>query len=506
MTSHRKRIALGALLFEGNSFSAVGADLHTFESHYLVTGADVISALEDSSTEMAGAISACRSAGAEIVPLLATHGGAGGRVAAAAFDALKADLLNRLRDARPLDGLYLALHGAMLCDTADDPEGDLLAAVREVVGSVPVVVSCDLHAHVTPRMLDHATALIGYQHYPHDDTFETGLRAVGLLVRVIEGEVRPAMAMRKLAAVFPPVACGTMVPGPMRDIHLHCRAIEAGGQALFASHFPVQAWLDLKTAGTAAVVVTDGDAEKAAALAEEVVDQIWTRRHEVSVPLVSPQEALSTGLATDGAPTVICECADAPGAGAAGDSPALLRAYMDAALAVPMAMSIVDPEIVAEGRRMGLDACISGVIGHKIDPAFGVPVRFSGTVANVIDGTFDYRGGLLGGIRATMGPSIVLRIGQASVLVASNSIYEHHDEHFAAAGIDVRAQKFVVVKNHMNFRNGYAWAPKTLIVDTAGPASANLRSLPWAVRNRQCYPFEDSPQPLHLERWPLENR
>lgn len=502
MAGRRKRIAIGALLFEGNSFSAVSADLLTFERRYLVTGGDVVGMLEDGSTEMAGAISACRSVGVEVLPLLATHGGAGGRVAAAAFETLKAGLLARLRDARPFDGLYLALHGAMLCDDADDPEGALLAAVREIVGDVPIVVTCDMHAHVTPRMLSRATALIGYQHYPHDDTFETGRRAIDLLVRIIDGRVRPVMAMRKLAAIFPPVACGTMIPGPMRDIYRHCRAVEASGEALFASYFPVQAWLDLETAGTAAVVVTDGDVERAEAVAEDIVERIWAQRHDISVPLSSPEEALAIGLATNDAPIVICECADAPGAGAAGDSPALLRAYMDAGSDVQMAMSIVDPEVAAEGRRIGIGGSLSGVIGHKIDPAFGVPQPFSGTVANVIDGAFDYRGGLLGGIRATMGPSIVLRIGQADVLVTSTSIYEHHDEHFAAAGIDVRAQKFVVVKNHMNFRNGYAWAPKMMIVDTPGAASANLRGLPWAVRNRQCYPFQDSPLPYHLEAWP----
>ena len=492
---------MGALLFEGNSFSAVTADLRAFESRYLVTGADLVGALEHSATEMAGAISACRSAAVEIVPLLATHGGAGGRVTADAFDALRSGLLDRLRDACPVDGVYLALHGAMLCETADDPEGDLLAAVREIAGAVPIVVSCDLHAHVTPRMLEHSTSIIGYQHYPHDDTFETGARAIGLLVRIIDGEVRPAMAMRKLAAVFPPVACGTMVPGPMRDIYHHCRAMEASGRALAASYFPVQAWLDLATAGTAAVVVTDGDLEQADALAQEIVERIWARRHDISVPLVGPAEALSAGLASDDAPIVVCECADAPGAGAAGDSPTLLQAYLDAGLAVPLAMSIVDPVIVEEGRRIGIGGRLSDGIGRRIDPAFGAPVSVDGTVTKIVDGRFVYRGGLLGGTHATMGPSIVLRIGQAEVLVTSNSIYEHHDEHFVAAGINVREQKFVVVKNHMNFRSGYSWAPKMVVVDTSGAASANLRDLPWSVRDRRCFPLEDGPRPCHLENW-----
>lgn len=502
LTDDRTRIAIGAVLFEGNSFSAVRADLETFKRGYLVTGSDVIGGLEHSATEMAGAISACRAAGAEIVPTLATHGGAGGRVSAAAFATLKEGLLSRLREALPVDGIYLALHGAMLCDDGDDPEGDLLAAVRRIAGSVPIVVSCDLHAHVTTRMLDNATALIGYQHYPHEDTFETGQRAIDLLLRTIDGAVRPVMAMRKLAAIFPPVACGTMVPGPMRDIYHDCRAIEARGEALSASYFPVQAWLDLQTAGTAAVVVTDGDGAAAKALAERLVGRIWAGRHDIAVPLLSPADAFSAGLTTDDAPIVLCECADAPGAGAAGDSAALLRAYKRAAPRSRMAMTIVDPEVVTRGRESGIGGCVSGVIGHAIDPAFGAPMSYRGTVRTIIEGTFDYRGGLFGGVRADMGPSIVLRIDEADVLVTSKSFYEHHDEHFIAAGIDVRAQKFIVVKNHMNFRNGYAWAPRMIVVDTAGAASANLRDLPWTARDRQCFPFEDSPQPYVLETWP----
>ncbi len=495
MTHRRKRIGIGALLFEGNTFSPVQTTLSDFTNKYFCQGQEIIDQLADSRLEVAGALAVAAAANADAVPLIATHGGAGGRIDAEAYAALKARLLGAVRAAGPLDGLFLALHGAMICDGVDDAEADLLGDVRELIGSVPLVVSCDLHAHVTCEMLDRVDALVGYQHYPHDDTFETGVRATGLLLRIVAGEIRPAMAMRKIAALFPPVACGTMVPGLMRDLYRHCRALEAAGDAVALSYFPVQAWLDLPDVGTAAVALVDGDRARAERLADDIVRRIWSRRAELAVAAVSAETALRIGRATPDGPVVISDCADTAGGGAAGDSVAVLRAYLDAGLGESLAIQVVDPEIAKAAHRLGVGAAIDGMLGHKIDTRFGMPVPFSGKVAHVFDGRFSYRGGLMGGVRASMGPSAVLTIGRASVLVSAQSCYEHDDEHFAAAGIDVRRQKFLVVKNHMNFRNAYAWAPATIIVDGPGPTSCDLRALHWANIPRPCHPFDADDQP-----------
>ena len=122
----RYRIAIGGIAFEGNSLSPMRSTRASFEQKYLKIGDEILTDLADTSTEHAGALAVLKVRGADVVPLLATHGGAGGRVTRNCWADLKGQLLSRLRDAMPVDGVYLALHGAMLCEGVDDPESEIL--------------------------------------------------------------------------------------------------------------------------------------------------------------------------------------------------------------------------------------------------------------------------------------------------------------------------------------------------------------------------------------------
>ena len=494
------RIAIGAVLFEGNTLSPLVNTLQDFENKYLVAGPELVPGLRGSGTEMAGAIRALEVAGAGIVPLIATHGGAGGTVGRDAYARLRGDLLGRLRAAGEVDGVYLALHGAMICQGEDDPEGDMLAAVREIVGGdVPVAASCDLHANVTPRMVGSADILIGYQLYPHDDTFETGERATGLLVRAVEGRIRPVTRMRKLAAIFPAQRQRTRGDTPMAEFYKTARAREALGQCLAASYFPVQPWLDLPDIGFAAVVVTDGDPEAAERLATEMAGEAWRRRREFESRLWSPAEAIAAGLKAEGRPVMLVDAADCVGGGAAGDSAIVLKALLEGAPGEPAAVLIVDPETAEAARRAGEGRRFAARIGNKLDPRYGAPVETEAEVARLFDGRFTYRGGLMGGVTASMGPSALLRVGDGGavqVVASTYSSYEYADEQFRAAGVDARRCRFVVVKNPMNFQNAYDFASATFFLSTPGPTTPELAGVPWEHIRRPFYPLDDGPEPI----------
>ena len=234
------RIAIGALLFEGNTLSPVVTELRDFQNKYFHCGPELIFNLRDGAIEMSGAISSLEDANAEIVPLFATHGGAGGRVSAESYRELKAKLLSPLRAADRLDGLYLALHGAFICQGVDDVESNILEEVRSIVGNIPIVISCDLHAHVTAKMVDLADMIVGYQHYPHDDAVETGQRCAHLLLRALRGEIRPVLRKRKAPMIVPPSNSRTHGEGPMAKLNLWARAREEKQEALAVSYFPVQ--------------------------------------------------------------------------------------------------------------------------------------------------------------------------------------------------------------------------------------------------------------------------
>jgi microcystin degradation protein MlrC len=486
-----KRIAVGGVLYEGNTFSKVRTELVDFEHKYLVVGYAMIDALGNTNVEVAGAFSAIDAAGLEIVPLIATHGGAGGRVTSECYTELKGLLIERLRSVGPIDGVYLALHGAMICEGEDDAEGDILSSVRAVIGDIPLSVSCDMHAHITKRMIDTCSILVGYQHYPHDDTFETGARAAGLLVRTVKGEITPTIGMRKVALVSPAVSHGTREPGPMRDIYRWSRGVEASGRALALSYFQVQPWLDIEDTGFAAIAVTDGRPEDAAGVALELAQLAWKKRRGFEAAGTEPKAALEEGLATVGQPIILSDASDCVGAGAAGDSARMLEAYLQSGIVASLLIHIVDPEIVDAAWRVGAGAIVEGHLGSKIDRSYGPPLPIEATVTHLFLGDFTYAGGLLGGVNASMGRSAVIAFRNAVVLVSSHSAYEYADEHFRAAGLDVRDFKFVVVKNPMNFKQAYAWAPKRLLVNLPGASTSDLRNIPWRRAQRPFFPLDD---------------
>jgi len=483
------RIAIGALLFEGNTLSPVVTEIQDFKNKYFHGGADLVETLRGGAVEMSGAVAALEDARAEIIPLFATHGGAGGRVGADAYRELKRRLITPLEDAGDVDGVYLALHGAFVCEGVDDAEGDILADVRDVVGDIPLVISCDLHAHITAGMMKRADWIIGYRHYPHDDARDTGERCIELLLRTVRGEIHPVTGGRKAPMLLPPPNSRTTGSGPMVELHRWARAAEADDEILAVSYFPVQPWLDLPDVGFAAVVVTDGKLQKADDVALHLCQEAWQRRHEFLAKLVEPHEAIRKGLAIEGRPIILSDTADCTGGGGSGDSAIVLKALLDSRVNAPAVILIVDPETVQEGRMVGVGGRFRARIGNKMNPVYGEPVEAEVEVLRLFSGDFSYTGGIMAG-PATMGPSALLKAGPIHVVVSTYSSYEYADEQFRAAGLDPRHHKFVVVKNPMNYLAAYSYAPAKMVLDTPGPTTCNLAAVPWQHITRPRFPID----------------
>lgn len=477
------RLGIGAMLFEGNTFSPVVTGRDAFEDRYLHTGEAMIEALTGTNTEAAGAIGICLQRGIDFLPLIATNGGSGGRVEAAFYAELKADLLRRLSAALPLDGLYLALHGAFVAQGVDDVESDLLRAVRAIIGDIPLVVSCDMHAHITAPMLELCDALIGYQLYPHDDTAETGERSMRLLIDISLGKIRPVMRACRAPMLAPAQKQRTAGSGPMARIFSLARGLE-GGTVHAVSYFCVQPWMDLPAMGFTSVVVAE-DPATAAGHARQIAEAAWAARDEFLVTVHTAAEAIAAGMAIEGQ-IILAEAADCVGGGAPGSSAEVLRALLRHAPQAPATIHLVGPETVkaAQERSPGdaLEVVLTDAAGHP----FSVPAQ----LVSRSDGHFTYKGGVMGGVSVSMGPSIVLRVGAVEVLVASQSAYEYADEAFLANGIDPATKKFVVVKNPMNYQAAYPKAAAFFVLDTPGPTTPNLTSLPWQHIDRPTFPID----------------
>jgi microcystin degradation protein MlrC len=340
-------------------------------------------------------------------------------------------------------------------------------------------------------MVRHATALVSYAHYPHDDTRTTGERGAALLFRTLRGEVRPAMALAKVPMLVSGCEGQTFGDAPMAHLTRRARALEAEPGFLSISCFHVHPNLDVPGLGSGAIVVTDGDIELAVETARGFAAEFWARRWDFMPEVLSVAAAVERGRAIDGGPALLVDTADCAGGGAAGDSVALLRALIELGVTEASYVMVVDPDAATACVNAGTGREVSLMLGHKLDPVWGEPLPVSGRVGRVSDGRFRYDGGAFGGTMASMGPSAVLEIGAIRVLVMSQPTYDWADEQYRSVGLDARQAKFIGVKNPMNYRLAYEGVAKAaFVVDTPGPTPPHVLNLPYRRLSRPVFPFD----------------
>lgn len=422
---------------ETTHFGTRSVDLDHWRNGSVLEGNDVFK-LRNATSEEAGMLGVLDEAGASIVPLAAARTVSSGPSTDATYVHLKEAILRPLRDALPVDGVLLSLHGSMTAVSEDDPEGDLLAAVRNLVGpGVPIVASLDMHANVTGRMVANSDAMVSFTRYPHDDTKTTGERAARLLLRILGG-ARPTMALAKVPVLVSGIRGMTFGDAPMVHLTAAARALEQQPGVLSVSIIQVHPFNDLPGMGSGAIVVTENDADRAVSLATTLAQDFWDRRRSFEPELFSVADAVSRGRAIAGQPVLLVDTADCVGGGAAGDSIAMLRAMLALGVTEPTLLMVVDPPAAERFAAAGIGAQITTPLGYSIDPSWGDPITVTGTVRHLLDGDFVYTGGAFGGTSAHMGLSAVLAIGSLSVLVMSRPTYDWADEQFRAAGLDVR--------------------------------------------------------------------
>ena len=483
------RIAVGSILTECNEWVARTTELEDFERTEFRRGIEI---LDGSTGVVGGMLRVLRQRNVEILPLISASACPGGLLSSHCYRHLREQLLESLKRFAAPDAVLLGLHGSASVVDLEDMEGDLLEAVRESVDSgVPVVATLDLHAHVTEQMVRCADALVAWETYPHRDSVETGSRGARLLLDALDGKVKPTMALAKVPVLTGAVNAGTDGDTPFADLMRLAKRWEGRDGVLSTSVFLVNPYLDCTDMGSGGLVITDGDREKAIALASEVAKAYWERRYDLVPSMYKPAEAVAEGLRIEGGPVLLVETADTCGGGAAGDSVASLKALLQAQVDELSLVPVVDPEAAARCHRAGQGNEIRLELGHKLDPQWGQPIAVKGLVGALSDGRFRYSGGIWGGQRGEMGPSAMLQIGRVQVLIASHPTYEWADEQFRSMKMNTTAAKFIVVKNPMNYRNTHLkTAKKAFILDTPGPTPAILDHVRFRRLKRPYFPAD----------------
>jgi len=496
------RVAFGGISHETNTFSTIATDLGQFQRRTLLRGPSLIAASQGINNVLGGFVDTALARGWDLVPLLFASATPSGKVRRGTFETLVNELVRGIADARrerPLDGVLLALHGAMVAEGIEDADGEVLRRVRKVVGpETPIAVVFDFHANLSEAIVTHADVILGFETYPHIDTWERGHEAVLLLERLHQGGYRPTHALRQMPMLLTLPAQATDGATPMAELMQLAARLKASPGVVsitIAGGFP---YSDIRDAGPAVVVTTDDNPALARQLAERIARATWDRREQFRPALTPIAEAIQ--IVRDGingsGPIVLADVADNPGAGGSGDSTALLAALIEAGIGDTSVAVIADPESVtlAEGIRPG--NCGRFRLGGKIERSGGRPLEINARVRSVGTVAFTNRGPMGAGSRTRLGQTAVLEIptsgGAIEVIICENRLQVLEPELFRAVGIRPEDRRALVVKSSVHFRAAFEPLAAAIVsVDTPGLASPGLRSFNYRRIRRPIWPLDD---------------
>ncbi|MCY1126088.1 M81 family metallopeptidase [Frigidibacter sp. RF13] len=486
------RIFTASLATETNTFSPLPTDRASFEAAFYAPPRQHPETPTLCSSPMVVLRRRAAAEGFELVEGTAVWAEPGGLLQRQAYEALRDEILSELESALPVDGVILGLHGAMVAQGYDDCEGDLLARVRALVGpGVVIAAELDPHSHLTPARLAAADIFAAFLEFPHTDFYDRGEHLVDLALRAIRGDVRPVMAAFdcRMIAVLPTSR------EPMRSFVDRIKALQGRDGILSISVIHGFMAADVPEMGTRMLVVADGDAAAATALAERLGRELFALRHETIMEIVGVEDGIAKAarLASAGHPAVIADTWDNPGGGVPGDGTVILRALIArGGLKVGVA-TIWDPMAVTIAHAAGEGALINLRFGGKSGPEAGEPIDALVRVEKVAEEAWQS----FGPSRVPLGRAAVVRIegSEIDVILNTNRTQTFEPDIFTGLGIDPLAKDVLLVKSTNHFHAGFAPIAAGIIYVSApsaypsDPARTVYRKLTRPIWPRVSDPF-----------------
>ena len=483
-----KKLLIAGFKHETDSFCPVRADMQAFRDRRIIPGEILADEFRGVKNEPGAFFDVFRDRDdIETIPVIYMNAMPSGPVTGEAYDYASSAILNAVMENKP-DGILLSLHGAMVADGHPDGEGDLLENIRAVTGpDVPLVASLDLHANITPKMAANADALVPYEEYPHTDMYETGYCAAKIMEGILTGTLKPAMGYHRIPYLNP------MFPSGMpqiRRFHDLCRsrAKEDGFVTVRLAHgfYPS----DIAEMGMSVIAITDGDPELAQRTADEIGNMIWEARDTLKRHFVPLDEALAlisedpadpkpgqdgTPLSPErfgneyarlreNGPLVIADASDNPGGGGLCDTTFILRRVLEKGITGVAFGMFTDPENAAKCAAAGVGSEVDLLLGGMSDPAFsGGPVPVHGVVRHLHDGLYTNRDEMSKGLVNKLGLTAVVEAAGNLIIISSLRVQPYDAEIFRCSGIDPLAQKALVVKSAVHYRNSYGKFARRLV-------------------------------------------
>lgn len=497
-TSMKKRVGIIALLHESNTFLTRPTELKDFEANLLCTGEEVLRTSRGTQHEVGGFIEAIEGADdVEAVGIFAGRAMPYGPIRSGTWNELMARLLGALKEAGPLDGLLVAPHGATVAENGPDADGDWLSRVRGAVGpEMPIIGTLDLHANVSPLMVESCDALFGYRTNPHLDQKQRGIEAGELMLRTLRGGAKPTQALVQLPMCINIERQATEEPHGKKLWGEAERLARETAGVLSVSCLYGFPYADVEEMGGSVVAVTVGDAALAQQTAEEMGRFWWGMREEFVGKMVSVSEAIqqANGVRAGDStkPVGLLDMGDNVGGGSAGDGTIIVEEWLRSGKGELLAV-LYDPEVVRQAEQAGVGARLKLRVGGKTDELHGKPIEGEFTVVDLREGIFRESEARHGGYsNFDQGRTAIVRSEYGLTVMATTLRMPPLSlQQVLAMGLKPEDYAAIVIKGVHAPVAAYAPACSRMIrVNTAGSTCADLGAFRFERRRVPMFPFE----------------
>ena len=488
------RVATGGISHETSTFTLVQTDLNSFRERGYQRGAEILEIYRGTNSPIGGFIDGADKHGFELIPTVFAEAQPSAPAPRPVFDRILNDLLQGMADAGEIDGVLLDLHGSMVvgnpgqADGIDDPEGHIMAAIREIVGpATPILAQLDIHSNVSPRMVEVADLLIGRESYPEIDMAERGRECADVLMRIHDEGMKPTMALHQIPMVWG--MNQVTAHSPMKEAIDELHKIEARPGVVCGSIATCYPLSDVPDMGASVYIATDNDQALAQSYADELGAWLYERRADWHFQVPPTREALARGDAEGKYPIVFADRHDNTGGGSPGDSTGMLRTFVEAGLKDACVLYMVDPEVIAACHAAGIGATLAMDVGAKSTPMQGEPVPMNFEVMGLSDGKFRYGGAMYEGLEGNMGSSAHIRQDGIHVVLVTVREQPFDTAFSETLGLEPKKMRYIGVKSAAHFRAGFEeWAGAIYVVSE--PSLHDASHVNFRRLKRKLYPLD----------------
>ena len=417
-----------------------------------------------------------------IVPGISAFPMGGGTIGEAPCREAMSRVMDSLREAMPVDAVFLGLHGAMFAEGVGPAETVLVGLVRELVGpAVPIACTFDLHGNIPSRLGDFGDIMVGLKTAPHTDSAQTAELAGQILADTLLGRIKPVSYVLPVPIIVQGEMAMTTAE-PFGSLVEEARRIEKEGipgypdRILAATLFVGCAWTDSPDTGMSVMITADGSREAARAAAIHLAQKIWDARKQFSFGCETAEleEGISRALAARESTVFLTDSGDNVTASTPGDLPIVLRYLVDKGISGAVVACINDKDATDRCFGAGEGKTVHLSIGATIEKRYGPPLEADVSV-----------------VRLVQEPRMaVIRCNGVEAVLSSGPMTFRTPGQFEQCGIDPLSRKIVVVKMGYLYPQLTEIAPRHIMLMTPGAGDMRIESLTYTRRRKPLYPFE----------------